>query len=79
MPSNLARGPLPDPWLVNITVPVSVANELDQMQTVIKKVMTQYGCPTCHSGIDLRINIARDFVVNPAGDVFQGTVLPVTG
>ncbi len=78
MPNDAARGPLPDPWEpVTITVPVSVANNLDQMQNVIKEVMTQYGCNTCHSGIDLRIKIARDFVVNPAGEVFQGVAVPV--
>ncbi|WP_167367977.1 hypothetical protein [Streptomyces agglomeratus] len=54
-----------------------MANNLDQMQNVIKEVMTQYGCNTCHSGIDLRIKIARDFVVNPAGEVFQGVAVPV--
>ncbi|MDT9691239.1 hypothetical protein Q5762_23395 [Streptomyces sp. P9(2023)] len=73
MSNETVRGPLPDPWRpVNITVPVSVANNLDQMQGVIKDVMTQLGCPTCHSGRDLRIKIATDFVVNPAGQVQQG-------
>ncbi|GGV50769.1 hypothetical protein GCM10010495_80570 [Kitasatospora herbaricolor] len=72
MPNEINRGPLPDPWRpVNITVPVTVANDFDQMQSVIKDVMTQLGCPTCHSGRDLRINIATDFVVNPAGQVHQ--------
>lgn len=73
MPNAAVNGPLPDPWLeaVNVTVPMSVANDLDKMQGVIKEVMTQLGCPTCHSGRDLRFTIARDFVVDPDGLVQQ--------
>lgn len=80
MSNTTLRGPLPDPWLeaVNVTVPMSVANDLDKMQGVIKDVMTQLGCPTCHSGRDLRITIARDFVVNPEGQVLQAVAAPVT-
>ena len=34
MPNNPVAGPVPDPWLaaVNVTVPISVANDLDKMQ-----------------------------------------------
>ncbi|WP_329272453.1 hypothetical protein [Streptomyces pseudovenezuelae] len=73
MSNTMLRGPVPDPWLpvVNVTVPMSVADDLDKMQDVIKNVMTQLGCPTCHSGRDLRITIARDFVVDPQGQVQQ--------
>ncbi|GAA2437453.1 hypothetical protein [Streptomyces lavendulocolor] len=80
MSNTTLRGPLPDPWLeaVNVTVPMSVANDLDKMQGVIKDVMTQLGCPTCHSGRDLRITIARDFVVDPQGQVLQAVAAPVT-
>ncbi|MGI5359081.1 hypothetical protein ACQI4E_27725 [Streptomyces sp. CA-252508] len=80
MSNTTLRGPLPDPWLeaVNVTVPMSVANDLDKMQGVIKDVMTQLGCPTCHSGRDLRITVARDFVVDPQGQVLQAVAAPVT-
>ncbi|MET9605275.1 hypothetical protein ABZZ17_09420 [Streptomyces sp. NPDC006512] len=80
MSNSTIRGPVPDPWRpVNVTVPVSLANDLDQMQDVIKNVMDQLGCPTCHSGFDLRINIAKDFVVNPAGQVQQGVAISFGG
>lgn len=80
MPNNSMAGPLPDPWLaaVNVTVPISVANDLDKMQGVIKDVMTQLGCPTCHSGRDLRITIARDFVVDREGQVQPAVIAPLT-
>jgi hypothetical protein len=48
------------------------------MQSVIKDVMTQLGCPTCHSGRDLRITIARDFVVDPDGRVQPAVTAPLT-
>ncbi|WP_406858778.1 hypothetical protein ABZO31_00380 [Streptomyces sp. HUAS MG47] len=81
MPNNPMAGPLPDPWLaaINVTVPMSVANDLDKMHGVIKDVMTQLGCPTCHSGRDLRITIARDFVVNPEGQVQSVVAGPLAG
>lgn len=81
MQNNPMAGPVPDPWLaaINVTVPMSVANDLDKMQGVIKDVMTQLGCPTCHSGRDLRITIARDFVVNPAGQVQPVVAGPSVG
>jgi hypothetical protein len=71
MPNEKVAGPLPEPWRVpvNITVPMSVASDLDQMQGVLKEVMTQLGCPRCHSGRDVRFNVTSDFVVNPAGQV----------
>ncbi|WP_261720157.1 hypothetical protein [Streptomyces sp. FZ201] len=77
MSNSTLSGPLPDPWLVeavNVTVPMSVANDLDKMQGVMKEVMTQLGCPTCHSGRDVRISIARDFVVDADGGVQQAVV-----
>jgi hypothetical protein len=78
MSNTMLAGPVPDPWLpvINVTVPMSVANDLDKMQGVIKDVMTQLGCPTCHSGRDLRITIARDFVVDPEGQVQQAVATP---
>lgn len=80
MPNTTLSGPLPDPWLeaVNVTVPMSVANDLDKMQGVIRDVMTQLGCPTCHSGRDVRFTIARDFVVDPDGQVQQAVTHHVT-
>ncbi|MEU6232221.1 hypothetical protein [Kitasatospora sp. NPDC047058] len=78
------RGPgEPDPWAtgreINITVPVGVAGDLDRMTDVIKKVMTHLGCPTCHSGFDLRFRQSLDFVVSPKGEVAQGIAQPFVG
>jgi predicted TPR repeat methyltransferase len=79
MSNTTVNGPVPDPWLpaVNVTVPMSVANDLDKMQGAIREVMSQLGCPTCHSGRDLRITIARDFVVDPDGQVQQAVTRPL--
>ncbi|MFB7616352.1 hypothetical protein [Kitasatospora sp. NPDC056181] len=81
--NGTTRGPVPDPWLtgreVNVTVPASVAGDLDRMSGVLRSVLTQLGCPTCHSGFDLRFRQSLDFVVSPKGDVAPGIAQPFVG
>jgi hypothetical protein len=73
---GIMRGPLPEPWRtareVTVTIPAAVANDLDRMHGVVKGVLGQLGCPTCHSGFDLRFRQSLDFVVSAEGDVAQG-------
>jgi hypothetical protein len=45
---------------IEITVPVSVANDLKQISKVTATVLGRLGCEGCHSGYDLRfINESR--------------------
>ncbi|GHF86994.1 hypothetical protein GCM10018790_75640 [Kitasatospora xanthocidica] len=72
----------PNTWTgreVTITVPAGIAGDLDQMNRVIKNVMTELGHPGCHSGFDLRFRQSLDFVVSPKGDIAPGIAQPFLG
>lgn len=46
--------------VIEITIPVSVANDLKKINKVTEIVLGELGCPGCHSGYDLRfINESR--------------------
>lgn len=49
---------------VRIRVPASVASDLGQMHKVTELVLERLGCPSCHSGFDLRFDIERAFLFN---------------
>ena len=52
--------PLPE-RAVRVTIPVKVAFDLDSMHRVTATVLERLGCPECHSGWDLRFDVARRF------------------
>jgi hypothetical protein len=54
---------------VRVSVPASVARDLDVMAKVTKEVLGRLGCPNCHSGFDIRFDIEREFFVNLEGKV----------
>jgi len=54
---------------VRVTVPASIARDLDRMAVVTKDVLGRLGCPQCHSGFDIRFDIEREFFVNLDGKV----------
>ncbi len=49
---------------IHISVPASVAFDLKKMNKVTEIVLGRLGCPGCHSGFDLRIDIERKFAFN---------------
>ena len=55
--------------LVRVSVPASIARDLERMQGVTKEVLGRLGCPNCHSGFDIRFDIEREFFVNLDGKV----------
>ncbi|UII23154.1 hypothetical protein [Fulvivirga ligni] len=68
---RLTHGPTVIDKTIRISVPVKVANNLDQMNKITASVLNQLGCPGCHSGFDLRFDIERQFAfdekLNPIG------------
>jgi hypothetical protein len=55
--------------VVTISIPASVAYNLDAMNKVTAQVAGRLGCGECHSGFDFRFLHVLDFVVNDAGEV----------
>ena len=55
--------------VVRVSVPAKVAFDLGSMQKVTASILDRFGCPNCHSGMDIRFDIMRDFVVNEALDI----------
>lgn len=55
--------PLPEKP-IRVSVPVSVAFNLDKMQKVTATVLGRLGCPNCHSGWDIRFDIFRHYAVD---------------
>jgi len=68
--AKLASDPMPG-RVVHVTVPVSLAYNLDKMQAVTKTVLGKLGHVGCHSGFDLRFIHENDFKFNEKGELFQ--------
>ena len=47
---------------VRVTVPVSIAGNLDKFKGVIEQTLGRLGCPACCSGFDIFIANEREFV-----------------
>jgi len=54
---------------VRVTVPVSVAFNLEKMQSITKTVLGKLGCGACCSGFDLRFIHENDFRFNEKGEL----------
>ena len=63
---NLALG-----RVVRVSVPAKVAFNLGSMQQVTASILDRFGCPECHSGLDIRFDTMRDFIVNERLDIQQ--------
>ncbi len=50
--------------IVRVTIPATVAYNLDRMRKVTDSILDRLGCSNCHSGFDLRFDIERQFVVD---------------
>ncbi|WP_369977395.1 hypothetical protein [Xanthomonas bundabergensis] len=59
------------PHAVTIAVPVSVGNDIEQLNKVTREILGRLGCAGCHSGFDFRFVIERDFRVNPALEIHE--------
>ena len=53
--------------VVRVTVPLKVGFNLNQMQKITASVLDRFGCPNCHSGLDIRFDIERNFLVDKKG------------
>lgn len=51
---------------VRVTLPISVAYNLEKFQKALANIATQVGHTGCTSGVDLTFLNVRDFVVDPA-------------
>ena len=49
---------------IRTVVPSDVLFSLDKMQRVTANLLGRLGCPTCHSGFDIRFVRETDFLVN---------------
>jgi hypothetical protein len=51
---------------VTVTVPASVAFNLEKMQAVFKSLGEKVGCGSCYSGADCFLQFEREWLVDPA-------------
>ena len=50
---------------VQVSVPQEIAFDAKKMTRVTASVLRKLGCPSCHSGFDVRFVQELDFVVDP--------------
>jgi hypothetical protein len=50
--------------VVRVRIPTNVAHDLQSMHKVTAEVLRHLGCEACHSGFDIRYDVAREFVVD---------------
>jgi len=55
--------------VVNVSVSADLHNNFDAMQRVTKSVLGKLGCEGCHSGFDIRYDVASQFVADEKGNV----------
>ena len=57
--------PLPEfQGTVRVTLPAKVAYDLKAFQKVQASILDRFGCPNCHSGLDIRYDVIRSFAVD---------------
>jgi hypothetical protein len=50
---------------IRVTLPISVAYDLEKFQKTLANVAQLVGCTGCTSGVDVTFLTAREFVVDP--------------
>jgi hypothetical protein len=50
--------------VVRVSIPAKVTFQLGDMQKITASVLGRLGCPTCHSGWDIRFDLIRSFVAD---------------
>jgi hypothetical protein len=63
--------PLPEN-VVRVMVPYQVAFQLESINKVKVSILERLGCPRCHSGWDIRFDIARFFAVDDKLNIREG-------
>lgn len=72
MRENVKFGdPHPQPSIVRVALPASVAYDLKKFQKVQETILGRLGCLGCTSGWDIRWDIFRDFRVDEKLNVEQ--------
>jgi hypothetical protein len=66
--SQLAAGSLGG-RVVRVSVSADLHNNFDAMTRVTKSVLGKLGCEGCHSGFDIRFDVASQFVADEKGTV----------
>lgn len=51
---------------IRVTLPISIAYDLDKFQKALANVAQMVGCTGCTSGVDVTFLHTREFVVDPA-------------
>ena len=49
---------------VRVSLPISVAYDIDRFQEVQRSILDRLGCMACCSGWDIRYDIQRNFLVD---------------
>lgn len=55
--------------VVRVSVSADLHNNFDAMTRVTKSVLGKLGCEGCHSGFDIRFDVASQFVADEKGTV----------
>jgi hypothetical protein len=55
--------------VVHVSVSADLHNNIDAMQRVTRSVLGKLGCEGCHSGFDIRFDVASQFVADEKGTV----------
>lgn len=58
--------------VVHVTIPSSVAFNLEKIQQIQKNVLGRLGCQACCSGFDIRFIQEMDFKFNEKAELVQG-------
>ena len=62
---SVAIGTWPTPEKpIRVVLPAKIAYDLRAFQKVQASLLTKFGCPECHSGLDIRYDIVRSYSVD---------------
>ncbi len=54
---------------IEVVIPAEVAFDIDELFKVQRAVFERMGHPSCNSGADLRLTLARRFMVDGGGNL----------
>ncbi len=57
---------------IYVSVPATIAFDLQSMNKITASVLNRLGCPECHSGFDIRFDMERRFIFNEQGEFMPG-------
>lgn len=60
---------------VRVSLPASIAFDLDRFQEVQRSILDRLGCPACCSGWDIRFDLQRNFLVDEKLNIREVGVL----